>query len=362
MSDQTQDKSSQTEEPTEKKQSDAKQKGNTPNSREVGTLLTFLAAFTLVAGAGSWAMAELGHAMVPLIDRPDELIAGPTVGDLSQMIGNFIAETALTLLPVFLLFMMAGILAMLVQGNARLAPDRIQPKLERISPKKGAERIFGRAALVEFSFGLIKLTLIGSITTFVLWPAIAQAESFVFKDVPSLPSMIREFTMRLLVAVASSMTLIAAVDILWRRFDWRRNLRMSHKEIKDEMKQVEGDPMVKRRLREIRQSRARRRMLEAVPNASVVVMNPTHYAVALRYERGIDAVPVCVAKGLDLVALKIRETAEKHGVPVVEEPPLARALHASMEVGHPISSEFYKAVAEIISYVLGQKTPARQKN
>ena len=251
MSDQTQDKSSQTEEPTEKKQSDAKQKGNTPNSREVGTLLTFLAAFTLVAGAGSWAMAELGHAMVPLIDRPHELIAGPSVGDLAQMIGNFIGETALTLLPVFLLFMMAGILAMLVQGNARLAPDRIQPKLERISPKKGAERIFGRAAFVEFSFGLIKLTLIGAITSFVLWPAIAQAESFVFKDVASIPSILREFTMRLLVAVASSMTLIAAVDILWRRFDWKRNLRMSHKEIKDEMKQVEGDPMVKRRLREI---------------------------------------------------------------------------------------------------------------
>ena len=219
----------------------------------------------------------------------------------------------------------------------------------------------GTAALVEFSFGLTKLILVGTVTTMVLWPAIAQAESMVYRDVSALPSMLREFTMRLLIAVASSMTLIAAVDLLWRRFDWRRNLRMSHKDIKDEMKQTEGDPMVKRRLREIRQSRARQRMLESVPGASVVIMNPTHYAVALKYERGVDAVPVCVAKGLDLIALKIREVAEENGVPVVEEPPLARALHGSMEIGEPISREFYKAVAELISYVMNQNNTAKRR-
>jgi len=361
MSDDSQDKSSQTEEPTEKKMSDAKQKGNAPYSREIGTLLTFGAAFIIVASVGSWASLNLANAMVPLIDRPHELIAGPSVGDLAQMTGNFIMETGLTLFPVFLLFLSAGVLSTLVQGNARLAPDRIQPKLERISIKKGAERIFGTAALVEFSFGLTKLILVGTVTTMVLWPAIAQAESMVYRDVSALPSMLREFTMRLLIAVASSMTLIAAVDLLWRRFDWRRNLRMSHKDIKDEMKQTEGDPMVKRRLREIRQSRARQRMLESVPGASVVIMNPTHYAVALKYERGVDAVPVCVAKGLDLIALKIREVAEENGVPVVEEPPLARALHGSMEIGEPISREFYKAVAELISYVMNQNNTAKRR-
>jgi flagellar biosynthesis protein FlhB len=150
------------------------------------------------------------------------------------------------------------------------------------------------------------------------------------------------------------MILIVIADLLWRRFDWRRKLRMSTKEIKDELKQVEGDPHIKAKIRELRRQRARKRMMEAVPKASVVIMNPTHYAVALKYERDKSAVPVCVAKGLDLVALKIRQVAEENDVPVIEEPPLARALYASIDIDQPIKPEFYRAVAQIISYILAQ--------
>lgn len=354
MADEAQDKSSQTEEPTEKKQSDARQKGNTPNSREAGTFLSLLAAFVVVAGIGPFVMSQLADAMVPLIERPEGLIEGTDVGDLTQMIGHFILETGSALAPVFVILVLAGLVAAFAQGHVVMTPERIRPKLERLSIPNGFKRMFGLSAAIEFANGLTKITIVGAITASVLWPAFARAESLVFTDVSALPGIIKEFTVRLLVAVAAAMSLIAALDLIWRRFDWRRNLRMSPREIKDEMKQVEGDPMIKARLREIRRQRARRRMLEAVPTATVVVMNPTHYAVALRYERGADPVPVCVAKGLDLIALRIREVAEANGIAVVEDPPLARALHAALDVDQPIAKEFYRAVAELISYVFSQ--------
>jgi len=149
--------------------------------------------------------------------------------------------------------------------------------------------------------------------------------------------------------------LMAVVDVLWNRLEWRRRLRMSHQEIKDEFKQIEGDPNAKARLRDIRRSRSKKRMMANVPRATVVITNPTHFAVALEYERGRTAAPICLAKGADLIALRIRALAQEHGIPIVENPPLARALHASAEVDAVIPLQHYQAVAEVITYVLKLK-------
>jgi flagellar biosynthetic protein FlhB len=361
MADDTQDKSSQTEEPTEKKIADARQKGNTPNSRELGSLACVIAGFVIAASLSTKVAVSLSTSMTPLIENSSDLISGISVGDLTQLFSRFIFEIGTMLAPAFLIFIGAGIFAAFAQGHVVLTGERIRPKAERISLKNGVQRLFSTTALVEFGYGLTKLAMVGAITGFMLWSTFANAQGLVFTDISTMPSALRDLTVRLLIAVASAMSLIAVVDIIWRRFDWRRKLRMSHREIKDEHKQVEGDPMMKARLRDIRRQRARKRMLSAVPNATVVIVNPTHYAVALRYTRGEDAVPVCVAKGLDLIALRIREIAEENGVTVVEEPPLARALHAALEVDQPISREFYRAVAEIISYVYGQNEQAGYK-
>ena len=361
MADDTQDKSSQTEEPTEKKIADARQKGNTPNSRELGSLACVIAGFVIAASLSTKVAVSLSTSMTPLIENSSDLISGISVGDLTQLFSRFIFEIGAVLAPAFLIFIGAGIFAAFAQGHVVLTGERIRPKAERISLKNGVQRLFSTTALVEFGYGLTKLAMVGAITGFMLWSTFANAQGLVFTDISTMPSALRDLTVRLLIAVASAMSLIAVVDIIWRRFDWRRKLRMSHREIKDEHKQVEGDPMMKARLRDIRRQRARKRMLSAVPNATVVIVNPTHYAVALRYTRGEDPVPICVAKGHDLIALRIREIAEENGVTVVEEPPLARALHAALEVDQPISREFYRAVAEIISYVYAQNEQAGYK-
>src|SRR5690606_34722601 len=209
MADEAQDKSSQTEEPTEKKQSDARQKGNTPNSREAGTFLSLLAAFVVVAGIGPFVMSQLADAMVPLIERPEGLIEGTDVGDLTQMIGHFILETGSALAPVFVILVLAGLVAAFAQGHVVMTPERIRPKLERLSIPNGFKRMFGLSAAIEFANGLTKITIVGAITASVLWPAFARAESLVFTDVSALPGIIKEFTVRLLVAVATAMSLIA---------------------------------------------------------------------------------------------------------------------------------------------------------
>ena len=354
MAEDTQDKSSQTEDATEKKLADAIRRGNTPNSREVGTFATILATLVIGASVGPMAISDISSAMVPLIDRPEDFVATTSIQDLLHLVHGLTAQIGMALLPIFATLLLCGLVGAFAQGNLVIAPERIAPKLERISPRKGFSRVFGLAAFVEFAFALTKLTIVGIAAGLVIWPTLANAEATVFIDVNRIPELIRELTLRMLFAVTATMILIVIADLLWRRFDWRRKLRMSTKEIKDELKQVEGDPHIKAKIRELRRQRARKRMMEAVPTASVVIMNPTHYAVALKYERDKSAVPICVAKGLDLVALKIRQVAEENNVPVVEEPPLARALYASIDIDQPIKPEFYRAVAQIISYILAQ--------
>ena len=258
-----------------------------------------------------------------------------------------------------LLLMIAAFAGNMIQHRLVWSAESLKPKLDRVSPLAGLKRLFSKQALVNFVKGLLKLALIGTVMTVLLWPERDRLESFITLDPAVLLPLVQALTLKLLGAVVAVLAFIAAADFLFQYQQWYQRQKMSFQEIKEEYKQSEGDPHIKARIRRLREQRMRKRMMAAVPEASVVITNPTHYAVALKYERG-DTAPVCVAKGLDLIALKIREVAKAHSVPIVESPPLARALHATVEIDQEIPPEHYRAVAEIIGYVMKLRGQGRR--
>jgi flagellar biosynthetic protein FlhB len=239
----------------------------------------------------------------------------------------------------------------LIQHRLVWSSEALSPKFSKISPLAGLGRLFSKQAVANFVKGLLKLTLIGSIMTAVLWPQRDRLESLVTVDPAGVLPIAQSLGLDMLGTVVAVLALIAAADYLFQYRQWYERQKMSLHEIKQEYKQSEGDPLVKGKIKQIRQARMKKRMMAAVPQASVVITNPTHFAVALQYERGMNA-PICVAKGVDAIARKIREVAGKHGIPIVENPPLARALHGTVEIDAEIPAEHYQAVAEIIGYVM----------
>jgi flagellar biosynthetic protein FlhB len=215
----------------------------------------------------------------------------------------------------------------------------------------GAKRLFSKQAIANFVKGLIKLTLMGAILTALMWPERHRLEGLVGTDPAAVMPFTKVLSLELMAAVVAVLAIIAAADYLFQYRQWYERQKMSLREMKDEYKDTEGDPKIKAKIRQLRQNRMKKRMMAAVPESTVVITNPTHFAIALKYERGMNA-PLCVAKGKDLIALKMREVATEHGVPVVENPPLARTLHAVVEVDEEIPPEHYKAVAEVIGYVM----------
>jgi len=242
----------------------------------------------------------------------------------------------------------------MVQHQLVWSTEGLTPHFSKISPVSGAKRIFGKQAAANFCKGLFKVIALGAVMTAILWPERHRLEAMVRFDPSVLLGITTSLTLRLLGAVVAMLAVVAIADYLFQYRQWYERQKMSLQEMKEEFKQSEGDPQVKGRIRQLRQARMKKRMMAAVPKASVVITNPTHYAVALSYERGMSA-PVCVAKGVDTLALKIREIAGKHDIPIVENVPLARALYATVEIDAEIPVEHYHAVAEIIGYVMSLK-------
>jgi flagellar biosynthetic protein FlhB len=236
--------------------------------------------------------------------------------------------------------------------------DVLMPKFNRVSPLAGIKRLFSAQALANFAKGLLKLIVVGSVLTALLWPERHRSEGMVWTDPAAILPLVQVLSLKLMGAVVALLAIIAAADYLFQYRQWYTRQKMTLRELKDEFKESEGDPAIKGKIRQIRQRRMSKRMIAAVPKATVVITNPTHYSIALQYERGMDA-PVCVAKGVDDLALKIREVAREHSVPIVENPPLARALHATVEVDQAITPEHYKAVAEVIGYVMKLRRAVR---
>lgn len=344
------DKDQKTQEPTQKKLDDARKKGDVAIAPETRHALMFLAMIFVCGSLGVSAFTRLAGMFIRLWGGADDLSLEPE--GAQAFATGLLAEFGTALAPVLGLLLAFAVLILFVQGRPTLAWSRLQPKWSKLSPVAGLGRLFGVRGLVEFAKTLAKFVVVSTVAVLVVWPKAAALDELIGMGPEAVARTAGALVVMMLKAVALLVGALALFDWVYQRRSFLSRMRMSIQEVKDEHKESEGDPHVKARIRSIAVERARRRMMSAVPRASVVITNPTHYAVALRYDHGKMAAPVVVAKGVDAVALKIREIATGAKVPIVESPPLARALFASAELDRPIPTEHYKAVAEIIGYVM----------
>jgi flagellar biosynthetic protein FlhB len=344
-----QDHNEKTEDPTQKRLDDALKRGDVVKSQEVNTWFV-IAGATLVLITFSSSMGQGATTMLRgLIANSYQLrVDGPALPHLVEKIGGELL--AVVAIP-FLLLMLAALAGNLIQHRLVWSVEAMAPKLSKISLASGLKRLFSMQALANFAKGMVKLLLVGTVLTALMWPERYRLVALVGTDLSAVLPLTLSLALKQLGAVVAILAVVAAADYLFQYRQWYERQKMSLRELKEEFKQTEGDPTIKGKMKQVRQGRMRRRMMANVPKASVVITNPTHYSIALQYERGMDA-PVCVAKGVDAVALKIREIAGEHSIPIVENPPLARALHATVEVDQAIPPEHYKAVAEVIGYVM----------
>lgn len=349
MSD-TNDASSRTEEATPRRLEEARRRGDVAKSNEVPQWASLAAASGVVAICGGWMSRDLAARLAPFIRHPEAF-------DLHGQGAVMVARQAMLAgAPIMLAVLgaasLAGVGGNLIQHGFLFAPEKLQPDPGRLSPIEGFNRLFGVDGLIQFLKSLVKIGLVSAVAWLVLKPHAGDFALMATAEPLALLPMAAQLLRGLLMAVLALLGVAALADWFIQRQRFMARMRMTKEEIKEDFKQSEGDPHVRARLRQIRFERARRRMIQNVPKATVVVMNPTHYAVALRYVSGETVAPVCVAKGLDNLALKIREVAEEHRVAVVEDPPLARALYATVEVDQAIPREHYEAVAKVIGFVM----------
>src|ERR1700761_4480229 len=346
------DTSDKTEDPTQKRLDEALERGDVVKSQEINTWF-IIAGSTLVMSTFGGSIG--GGLLMPLRN----LIAnswmirtdGPGLLQLASHLG--LAVAAVLGVPMLLLAL-AAIAGNMMQHRLVWSGESLKPSFSKISPGAGAKRIFGKQSAANFLKGLFKLVALGVVMTMILWPERLRLEAMVRFDPAALLGVTSSMTIHLLGTVVAVLAIIAIGDYLFQYRTWYERQKMSLQEIKEEFKQSEGDPHIKGRLRQLRAARMKKRMMAAVPKASVIITNPTHYSVALQYERGMAA-PLCLAKGVDNIAFKIREVAREHNIPIVENVALARALYATVEIDEEIPVEHYHAVAEVIGYVMGLK-------
>ena len=352
------DKASKTEEATEKKIRDSLEKGRVPYSKEAAAFASILGILIATHFLLTDNVVRVRFALETFIDSPGEFSI-ETGADAMAIIMAAASSAAILMGPIVLVIAVSGVAASLMQNQPQIALDRIKPEMSRISLGAGWKRIFGLQGQIEFLKALFKLGIVGAAGYMALATAHEDFIAALFMEAGGVPTLMQDLMVRFLSAVAVATATLVAADLAWSRVSWRRDLRMTRQEVKDELKQTEGDPLVKMRLRSLQRERSRKRMMAAVPRATVVIANPTHYSVALRYVREEGGAPVVVAKGKDLIALKIRHIAEENGIPVYEDKTLARALYAAVEVERMIPSEFYKAVAGIILFLAARGQQAR---
>lgn len=344
------DQSQKTEEPSQRKLDEARKKGQVPTSRELNNALMISAAAAFVGLLTPSVADDLTQILTPFISAPHSFII--SVDDLRLMTVDLVGSVGTALILPALLFFAAALVSGLVQNGLVVSAEPLKPKMEKVSPLGGVKRIFSLKSFVDFIKGIFKIILIGAAAIVLIWPDAATIIKTTDIEMIGVMVVLESMTLKLLVGVAALVLVIALLDILYERFEHQKQLRMSRKDLQDEYKQTEGDPHIKARLKGLRAERARRRMMAEVPKATVVVTNPTHFAVALLYDQENMAAPRAVAKGADLTAFRIRDVAEAHDVPIVENPPLARALFATVDIGEDIPAEHYQAVAEVIGYVM----------
>ncbi len=344
------DGAQRTEEPTRKRLDEALKKGDAPKSQELVAAIMLAAALVgLVALAGP-AATSLARGGTAFIDHPHDFATD--AGALQRLFVGVTVNTGVALAAVSALFVAAAILAHAGQARPVLNPERLAFNLARLSPIEGIKRIYGPVALFNLLKGFFKILIVGAILLYALWPDRSLLIGLIDGDGSRLLAGSASELIKLLMLTVAAMAVIAGLDYAWARRTWKNRLKMTKEEVRRELKESEGDPLIRGRLKQQREARARRRMMAAVKNATVLIMNPTHYAVALKYEAGAAGAPVCVAKGVDQTALRMKDVANDNGVAVVENPPLARALYAAAELDAEIPVEHYETVAKVIGFIL----------
>jgi flagellar biosynthesis protein FlhB len=354
------DAASRTEEPTPRKLQQARERGEVVKTPDLASLASLAAAASVVALAGGRLCSNLVVALRPFLAAPDTMVLGGQGG--VHVMYMAIMAAAPTMVAVFAAACAAGVGANLLQTGFTFTPEKLAFDPGKLSPAAGFKRVFGLDGAMQFVKSLVKVSLTGALGWWVLKPHVPELENLSGMEPIAMIAFAVDILRRLVFAVAAFLLVIAGADWFWQRQRFMARMRMSKEEIKEDFRQAEGDPHIKARQKQLRNERARRRMIQAVPEATVVVMNPTHYAVALKYDANETPAPMCVAKGMDSLALKIREIAEAAGVPVIEDPPLARALYAAVDVDEIIPSAHYEAVARIIGFILnaGRRAAARR--
>jgi flagellar biosynthesis protein FlhB len=351
------ERDSKTEESTPQKREDALRKGNAPISREVATCSVLVAIGVGVKVAGVAGASELARELSLFVGSPGEYRL-TTSADTVALLRVAATIAALIAGPIVLAVMLVGLLATAVQSRPRIAIKRISPKISRLSPRQGLERILGSHGRAEFLKVLLKICIVGIVIHAAARSGMDRVAGYLARDSRELPEILAAEVAHVFIVSGVMVSALAAADLVWTRFRWLRDLRMSRQEVKEELKQAEGDPVVRARQRSRARDRARRRMMTSVQRATLVVANPTHYAVAMRWVPGETPTPIVLAKGVDFIALRIREIATENRVPVVIDQALARSLHAAVMPDQAIPPEFYRAVAEVIIFVMSRRAPA----
>ena len=334
-----QDQESKTEEPTEKRISDAVEKGNVPFAREATLLGSIASILTTLLLMVPWVAVEVTRTLREALAAAGGMRLDDREG-AAIYITSLAREIGSTLLPVMLVIAAGTVIASLLQNVPSAAVERITPRASRISPLAGWKRLFGKMGFVEFGKSVLKLVAVSVILWFTVNRDLPRFVTALSADPRLIPGMMLELASGTLVPLLILALALALADLVWARLRWRRELRMTHHDIRQEVKEAEGEPLFKARARGIARQRSSRRMLDKLPGATVVITNPTHYAVALRYVRTEGGAPVVVAKGVDHMALRIREIATQHEVPLIENRPLARGLYEQVDIDEQIRTSF----------------------
>ncbi len=351
-------KDDKTEKPTPKRKREARKKGQVAKSNDLNGALVVLAGLFAISSMGPAVVSGVGGAMREAfghISNSSDVISGPGLKGLFE---SSLHTLLTTVAPIALVCMAVGVVANIGQVGLRPSLTALKPDIKRVNPMTGAKNLFGTRAVFELGKSLAKVALVGAITAIALIPEITHIGASVGTSPTALGSLMGSGALSVAQRAAMAYLLIGVVDAVWQRRRHMKMLKMTKQEVKDESKQQNLPPEVRAALRRRQIQAARARMMAAIPEADVVVTNPTHYAVVLKYD-GTRPAPTVVAKGKGHVALQIRRIAEEHGVTIFPEPPLARSLHASVEVDQMIPEELFAAVAQVLAFVY--RTAGRRK-
>lgn len=354
------DPASKTEDPSQKKLDDALKKGQVVNSKEMTSFLLF----TLLTVAAVWAfppaMKMASTKLRYLVENAGQIQVDS--GKMYDILPYYMKRMFLYLAPILVITIISAVFSTFAQsGTFVFSAESLKPDISKLSLVKGFKRIFSMKSFVEFLKGIFKIILIGTLVYLVILADVKELSQYQELSIGGIIDQMETMIFHILLFVTITMAAIAGVDFSYQKYEHFNKLKMTKQEVKEEHKQMEGNPEVKQKMRKLRSEQSKKRVAQAVPEATVVITNPEHYAVALKYVANETDAPICVMKGLDLIAQKIKEIAGEHDIPIVESPPLARALYKDVNIDDQIPEEHFEAVAKILTYIMSLEEKRKQQ-